>query len=185
MASAAATAEVEAEAEAPVGGQEITAPQRSSPFAFIAVMLILTALGVGFGGLLGLQLLSRLEGDASGKAGRKESASAGSGAQAAKGRIPPGANVRSLAPIVTNLGGPGRTWIRLEASLVFDGDPPGEAVLSAQITEDIVAYLRTVSLLQIQGPSGFQHLREDLNDRVRVRSGGKVRDLVIQAMIVE
>ena len=36
-----------------------------------------------------------------------------------------------------------------------------------------------------RAPSGFQHLREDLNDRVRVRSGGKVRDLVIQSMIIE
>jgi flagellar FliL protein len=58
-------------------------------------------------------------------------------------------------------------------------------MLAAQITEDIVAFLRTVPLTQIQGASGFQHLREDLNDRVRVRSGGKVRDLVIQALIIE
>ena len=58
-------------------------------------------------------------------------------------------------------------------------------MLAAQIAEDIVAYLRTVSLAQIEGASGFQHLREDLNDRVRVRSGGKVRDLVIQSLVVE
>ena len=58
-------------------------------------------------------------------------------------------------------------------------------MLVAQIAEDIIAFLRTVTLVQIQGASGFQHLREDLNDRVRVRSGGKVRDLVIQSMIIE
>jgi flagellar FliL protein len=58
-------------------------------------------------------------------------------------------------------------------------------VLVAQITEDIIAFLRTVTLVQIQGASGFQHLREDLSDRVRVRSGGKIRDLVIQSMIIE
>ena len=58
-------------------------------------------------------------------------------------------------------------------------------MLAAQITEDLVAFLRTVPLAQIQGASGFQHLREDLNDRVRVRSGGKVHELVIQALIIE
>lgn len=178
MASAATTAEAATPAgEAPAA----VTPPRSSPFALIAVMLILTALGIGLGGLLGLQLLGKMQATAEARPGQT---GAGAG-QAAKGRIPAGANVRALSPIVTNLGGPGRTWIRLEASLIVDGDQPGESVLSAQITEDIVAYLRTVSLVQIQGPSGFQHLREDLNDRVRVRSGGKVRDLVIQSMIVE
>jgi hypothetical protein len=29
------------------------------------------------------------------------------------------------------------------------------------------------------------HLREDLNDRARVRSGGKVRDIIVHALIVE
>ena len=42
-----------------------------------------------------------------------------------------------------------------------------------------------MTLTQIEGASGFQHLREDLNERARIRSGGKVRDLVIQALIVE
>jgi flagellar FliL protein len=57
--------------------------------------------------------------------------------------------------------------------------------LAGQIGEDILAFLRTLSLAQIQGASGFQHLREDLGDRVRTRSRGKVRDLIIQALIVE
>jgi flagellar FliL protein len=48
-----------------------------------------------------------------------------------------------------------------------------------------MAFLRTVPLAQIEGANGFQHLREDLNDRVRARSGGNVRELIIQSMIVE
>jgi flagellar FliL protein len=42
-----------------------------------------------------------------------------------------------------------------------------------------------LSIDQIEGPSGFQHLREDLNDRVRVRSEGKVLELIIQSLILE
>ena len=89
-------------------------------------------------------------------------------------------------PIVTNLAGPKGTWIRLEAASWWtERGQGGQPCSPAQITEDIVAYLRTVPLAQIEGASGFQHLREDLNDRVRMRSDGKVRELVIQSLIVE
>ncbi len=155
----------------------------SSAGAFIGAMLALTVLGVGGGGVLGLQLSAKLEDGPPGKAEPRRAQGSG---QELKSRYPAGASLRSLAPIITNLASPERTWIRLEASLVMDGDQTAESnVLTAQITEDIVAFLRTVALVQIQGASGFQHLREDLNDRVRVRSGGKVRDLVIQTLIVE
>ena len=179
MASAPTTAELpEAEPEA-----EPVARKPASAFVLIAVMLILTGLGVGFGGLMGLQLVSKMEAATSSKADARPGQNPG---QAPKGRYPATANLRSLPPIVTNLASPGRTWIRLEASLVVDGDQTAEAnVLVAQIAEDIIAFLRSVTLVQIQGASGFQHLREDLNDRVRVRSGGKVRDLVIQSLIIE
>ena len=58
-------------------------------------------------------------------------------------------------------------------------------VLAGEIRQDILAYLRTVSLAQIQGPSGLLHLREDLNERVQIRSKGAVKELVIQALIVQ
>jgi hypothetical protein len=63
MASAAPTAEI----PAPAVEAEPVAPKPTSALAFIAAMLILTALGVGFGGLMGLQLLGRMEAAASGK----------------------------------------------------------------------------------------------------------------------
>ena len=55
----------------------------------------------------------------------------------------------------------------------------------AEVTEDIVAFLRTVPLEQLEGPSGFQHLREDLNDRARVRSKGRVSELIVQGLVIE
>lgn len=155
------------------------APKRGSVLAFIGAIAILTVLGVGSGGLLGLHLQGRMNNSAQGKA---ESA----GAHTLKSPYPAGMGLKPLAPIVASLASPERTWIRIEAALVMEGDQSAEAkLLAAQITEDIVAFLRTVPLTQVQGASGFQHLREDLNDRVRVRSGGKVRDLVIQALIIE
>jgi flagellar protein FliL len=172
------------ESPAPAAEAKPAAP-KSSPMAFIAAMLILTGMGVGLGGLMGLQLMSHLERQSASESEKRVGQNGGHG-QALKGRYPANAGLKPLAPIVTNLASPERTWIRLEASLVMEGEQSAEAnALAALIAEDIVGFLRTVALAQVQGASGFQHLREDLNDRVRVRSGGKVRDLVVQSLIIE
>jgi flagellar protein FliL len=155
------------------------AAKRSPMLSLAAAMLVVTVLGVAVGGAFGLLLLPKAEKETPAKA---DPASP----PAVKGRFGPTASLRALAPIVTNLASPQNTWVRVEAALVVDGEQTGDAnVLAAQITEDLIAFLRTVSLVQIEGASGFQHLREDLSDRVRVRSGGKVRDLVLQTFIVE
>lgn len=95
------------------------------------------------------------------------------------------AKLQPLAPIVTNLTDTPVVWIRLESSLVFEEIPDDVEALSARISEDIVAFLRTISVKQIEGGAGFQHLSEDLNERVRARSGGVVNELIIQGLIVE
>jgi flagellar FliL protein len=94
--------------------------------------------------------------------------------------------IYDLLPIVTNLGAPQDTWIRLEASIVFDPRilPHPEAV-AAKIGEDALAYLRTVTLKQLEGPVGLQSIREDLNERAATRSEGKVRELVIRTLVVQ
>jgi flagellar protein FliL len=94
--------------------------------------------------------------------------------------------VVDLPPIVTNLGAPTDTWVRLESSIVFDPKtlPHSEAVAS-QIGDDILAYLRTVSLHQLEGPIGLENIRQDLNERAAARSGGKIRALVIKTLVVQ
>jgi flagellar protein FliL len=91
-----------------------------------------------------------------------------------------------LPPIVTNLGAPGDTWVRLEGSIIFDPKtlPHPEAV-AGQIGDDVLAYLRTVSLRQLEGPVGLQNIRQDLNERAATRSGGKVRAFVIRTLVVQ
>jgi flagellar FliL protein len=178
MANAAPTTTPE-EDDAADEAAPVAAPQRASLLVLIAAMMALTALGAGSGGLLGLHLRGKME-------SKVEAKAEGVSGPDAKGPYPAGLGLRPLAPVVTNLAGPEHTWIRLEAALVMEADQSPEAkLLAAQIAEDIVAFLRTVPLSQVHGPSGFQHLREDLKDRARVRSEGKVQDLVIQALIIE
>ena len=91
-----------------------------------------------------------------------------------------------LPPIVTNLGAPQDTWIRLEGSIIFDPKtlPHPEAV-AGQIGDDVLAYLRTVSLHQLEGPVGLENIRQDLNERAAARSGGKVHAFVIRTLVVQ
>lgn len=94
--------------------------------------------------------------------------------------------VLPLPPITTNLAGASRVWMRLEASIVAPADLGEETTaIIGQVSEDIIAYIRSLSPDQLDGPSGFEHLREDLNDRVRTRTNGKVSGIIIQALIIE
>ncbi|HET6378828.1 MAG TPA: flagellar basal body-associated FliL family protein [Methylocella sp.] len=91
-----------------------------------------------------------------------------------------------LPPVITNLAEPADKWIRLQVSIIFDAKSLKRPdLVSAQISGDIVSFLRTMSLAQLGGASGLLHLREDLNERAQIRSGGHVREIVLQSMVVQ
>ena len=91
-----------------------------------------------------------------------------------------------LPPIVTNLGAPQDTWVRLEGSIIFDPKTLSHPeAMAGQIGDDILAYLRTVSLHQLEGPIGLENLRQDLSERAATRSGGKVHAFVIRTLVVQ
>jgi flagellar protein FliL len=143
---------------------------------YIAV-LIVTLIGAGAGGYFGSQVAGLIGHDDAQKE-KQEHAKAANPASKL--------TIRMLQPITTNLANPTTTWIRLEAAALIKQDLGTESdLILTKLTEDITAFMRTVPLAQIEGPSGFQNLREDLNDRVRVRSQGKVTELLIQALVVE
>ena len=91
-----------------------------------------------------------------------------------------------LPPVITNIGAPQDTWIRFEGSIIFDPKTlPHPEAAAAQIGDDILAYLRTVSLKQLEGPIGLLNVRQDLKERAATRTGGKVRELVIRTLVVQ
>jgi flagellar protein FliL len=145
----------------------------SNPYIAVAIVTLLAVLT---GGYFGMQIPGIMGHDEA----QKEKSQQAKTSEASK------LTLRMLQPITTNLANPPSTWIRLEAAALIKEDlgVEGEVVLG-KLTEDIVAFMRTVPLERIEGPSGFQNLREDLNDRVRVRSRGKVTELLIQAFVVE
>jgi flagellar FliL protein len=94
-----------------------------------------------------------------------------------------------LAPIdavVTNLASPADTWIRLETAMVFkNGSLENPLVTAGEIRQDILAYLRSVTVARLEGPSALQHLREDLNERAALRTDGKVSELLIETLVIQ
>lgn len=148
--------------------------------SWLALLGFLTLLAGAVGGVFGTYLVSKVE-KAVGEKSRLEEAPA-------VRTVAYDTNVRltRLGTIVTNLAGPGDAWVRLEASVVLHKDAlPNAEVAVAEARQDLVAYLRTVSASQIEGPSGLQHLREDLADRVALRTEGKVREFFIETLVVQ
>ena len=98
----------------------------------------------------------------------------------------PTASVRELPPIVTNLAAPDGAWVRLQAAIVYDGvDSKQLDVLSGKVVDDTMAYIKTLTVTQLQGAAGLQHLREDLNERVALRSDGHVKEMMIEMLVIE
>jgi flagellar FliL protein len=94
--------------------------------------------------------------------------------------------IRQLAPIVTNLASPKDVWMRIEVSIVIKPEAKSEQdLIAVRSSDQILALLRTIDLAQIEGPSGFLHFREDINDLVRESSEHKVAQVLINSMVVE
>ncbi|OLP58184.1 flagellar basal body protein FliL [Xaviernesmea oryzae] len=91
--------------------------------------------------------------------------------------------VLQLDPMTVNLAYPSENWIRLELALVFKEHP--DVAVAKSIQDDLTAYLRTVSLQQIQGPRGFQYLKDDIQERVDLRSEGRVSDVIFRTFVVQ
>ncbi|SFI19262.1 flagellar basal body-associated FliL family protein [Bradyrhizobium sp. cf659] len=144
----------------------------------IAAIVALTLVAIGAGALAGLHLFAAAErvADAKKSATPPPLASSYTGS----------ARLRKLSPIVTNLGAPANNWARVEASMVTESMSDEDAgILAAHISEDIVTYLRSASVAQFEGSRGLQHLRDDLAERANVRSSGKVRELIIETLVIQ
>lgn len=140
---------------------------------------LLTLVAGGGGGFLGLELVGKIKSDleALGKAAPEE--------RPIKSRYSGETVLRDLPPIVTNLASPPNAMIRLQGTIVLDSKTSHPELIAAEIGEDAVAFLRTVPLRQIEGASGLAHLRDDLNERAAIRSEKRVREVIIQSIVIQ
>jgi flagellar FliL protein len=163
----------------------------------LAVLLLMTGAAVGIGWFSGSSLGGSVPHDAGGEAGAQPAAAEGGhggsghgeGKHDKKAQDKDGGGsmnplVLDLAPITTNLAAPSDTWLRLELSVQLDA-PTTDPTLADTIHQDLLAFVRTVKLHQIEGASGFQHLKADLLDRASVRTDGHVKAVLIRTLLFE
>lgn len=170
-------------------GQEGEGKKKSGLMALLIPLVVLTAVGGGGGWVIGNMLAPQVK-QAEETAKAAEEAAAGEhGGEAKKEEegLPPisteANGVVALEPITTNLAYPSENWIRLEVALMFNGPP--DVKIAEDVHQDIMAYLRTVSLQQVEGPRGFQYLKDDLQERVDLRSEGRVSRVMFRTLVIE
>ena len=158
----------------------------------IAAIAVLTLLAGGGGWFVGNMLAPPPAEKPAEEVAKAEPASAagghGGGEKGEAGQEVPRISIEAngvvqLDPITSNLAYPSDNRVRLEVALMFKGVP--DVVLAEEIHQDIMAYMRTVSLQQVQGPRGFQYLREDLQERVDLRSEGRVTNVMFRTFVIE
>lgn len=141
---------------------------------WIAAMVVLSLVAGVVGGCLGMRLLALAVSNV-----QADSATA-------EARDFADTRLVNLPPIITNLADPADAWVRLQASIVVDDKATTKPeVLGAEIADDILGFMKTVTLAQIGGASGLQHLREDLTERAAIRSQGHVHEFIIQTLVVQ
>lgn len=160
--------------------------KKTGPMALIASLAVLTLLGGGGGWYVGSMMADKVK-PVEAAAGAAHGA-AGESAAAKKDEDIPRISteekgVVQLEPITVNLAYPSENWVRVEVALLFNGPP--DLPLAEEIHEDILSYMRTVSLQQIQGPRGFQFLKDDVQERVDLRSQGRVTKVLFRTFVVE
>ena len=150
------------------------APGKANLIVTVGALTVLAAVG---GGLVGKMIVAKLHALPTPSASAEPTKAA---------HYTSDMTVQELPPMVVNLADPPETRVRLQVAIVFSKKAvETPAVLVAQINDDFVGFMKTLSIGQLQGASGLQALREDLNERAATRSDGKVREVVIETLVVQ
>ncbi|WP_117190953.1 flagellar basal body-associated FliL family protein [Rhizobium terrae] len=166
-------------------GTDAGGKKKGGSIMVIAGVAIVTLVGAAGGWVVGGMIAPK---DPAAEAKHEEAAAGGHGEAGKKEEGLPHISTEAngvvlLEPITTNLAYPSENWIRLEVALAFKGPP--EMPLAESIHQDILGYMRTVSLQQIEGPRGFQYLKDDIQERVDLRSQGKVAKVMFRTFVIE
>lgn len=101
------------------------------------------------------------------------------------GRFPKDALAVEISSIIADLETAPRMRVRLDVSIIVAHGTPETTTLKNEVKEDVIAYLKGLTTSDFQGVRGFQNLREQLDDRARVRGRGAILGLLIGGLVLE
>jgi flagellar FliL protein len=92
-----------------------------------------------------------------------------------------------IQPLLVSSDGQKRHWIRLEGAIAFRQAPSKDEqpLLIKIIAEDMLSYLRTTPITQLESAAGFEFARDELSEIARVRSNGRASKFILKAMVIE
>jgi flagellar FliL protein len=177
--------------------QKESEEKKSGAIGQLVVVLVLSVLAVGAGWVVGAYALKPsgmadhgeampaepMAADEHGKAGKKDRPAHGEEEMHASAETALSGRALELKPITANIAAPEDVWVRLELAVLFADDTDEE--LAEQIHQDILAYIQTIKLYQVEGASGIRHFRRDINDLARIRSRDRVKGVLIRALLFE
>jgi flagellar FliL protein len=103
----------------------------------------------------------------------------------APGRFPSDAREIPIPSIIVDLKGEPASRIRLDLSIIAVHGTAETGVLKDEVREDVIAYLEGLTIADIQDARGFQNLREQLDDRAKIRGRGAILGILIGGFLVE
>lgn len=171
---------------AAAGQEKASSPLLQTGLALLAV----TVAAAAGGGMVGYNFLSLRSGETA-RALEVEkpvegSHAAGHGATDKPPAAPVKLEVRDLPPIVTNLARPAKSWVRLQSAIVYDASElPHVEALVAALMGDITAFLGTLDLASLEGPDGLRRLQEELSERAATRSERRLREFIIETLVIQ
>jgi flagellar FliL protein len=162
-----------------------TAPEKKGPSLTlqIGLLVVLTVVAIAIGCGSGYYLTSNVKPPVPVEAEQPAGPAVAPAVETRMSEQAEGLGVVHLDPIMTNLSGHSGTWVRMELALVFNGK--ADLLVAQTIQQDILGYLRTVKIHQVEGASGFQHLKSDIEERASIRSGGKVKQVLVRTLLFE
>ena len=153
-------------------------PRQDNFIVSLAAAIVVGVLGGG-----GFGYFVTLGGPAPPKA--KEPAEQVESRSPATGRFPNDAFEMDIPSIIVDLSGTPKSQVRLDLSAIVAHGTLESGSLKSEIREDVIAYLKGVTVADIEGVRGFQNLREQLDDRAKIRGRGAVLGLLIGGLVVE
>lgn len=101
------------------------------------------------------------------------------------GRFPNDAVEIVIPPIITTIGADQKANVRLDLSMIAIHGTAQETPLKSEVREDIIAFLRGLTLDDLEGARGFLNLRAQLDERARVRGRGVILGLLVGGLIIQ
>jgi flagellar FliL protein len=166
--------------------QDLTKPDDEAPAqaaaagSFVMAAAIAVLLGAGGGGAFGYLAIPVASAPPP-----QEAAKEAEPPKPFSGRFPNDALEIEIPSIIVNLADDAQTRVRLDVSIIVAHGTSESSTLKSEVKEDVIAYLKGLTIADIEGTRGLQNLRQQLDDRAKIRGRGTVLGLLIGGFVIE